>query len=156
MVYSDKTSSFEKLLETGRSVTIHIRNLQILAAEIFKLRKDLASTIFSERFLKRSVRYNLRHFSEFSDPNMKSTFHGTESLSHLRPKIWDLASKVLKELSRLSAFKRQLKSGSVKIVLVDYVKSAFEISVLFDTFFDDLDKAVLPKFVSFVRAIRMN
>ena len=35
--------------------------------------------------------------------------------------------------------KRQLKSGSLKIVLVDYVKNTFKILVSFDTFFDILN-----------------
>ena len=108
-MYSDKTSSFKKLLETDRSVLIHIRNLQILATEIFKESKDLAPTILSEIFSKRSVQYNLRHASDFSAPNVKSTFHGTESLSYVGSKIWDLVSKELKELSSLSAFKKAIK-----------------------------------------------
>ena len=90
IVYSDKTSSFEKLLGKDRPVPIHIRNLQILATEFFKESKYLAPTIFSEMFSKRSVQYNLRHASEFSVPNVKSNFHGKESLSYLGPKIWDL------------------------------------------------------------------
>ena len=65
MVYSDKTSSCEKLLEAGRSVPIHIRNLQIFAAGMFKVRKDLVPVIFSKRFLKRNPQYNLRHTSEY-------------------------------------------------------------------------------------------
>ena len=109
IMYNDKTSSFGKLLETGRSVPIHIRNLQILATEFSKENKDLAPTIFSEIFSKRSVEYNLRHASEFSVPNLKSTFHGTESLSYLGSKIWDLVPKELKELSSLSAFKKAIK-----------------------------------------------
>ena len=55
IVYSDRTSSLEKLLETDRTVSLHIRNLQILAIEFFKESKDLAPTIFSEVFSKRSV-----------------------------------------------------------------------------------------------------
>ena len=82
-MYSDKTPSFEKLLETDRFVPIRIRNLQILATEFFKESKDLATTIFSKIFSKRSVQYNLCHASEFSVPNVKSTFHGTESLPYL-------------------------------------------------------------------------
>ena len=81
MVYSDKTSSFEKLSGTGRSVPIHIRILLILVTEIFKVSKDLPSTIFSEFFSKRSVQYNLRHASEFSVSNIESTFHVRESMS---------------------------------------------------------------------------
>ena len=42
--------SMQKLLETDRSVTIHIRNLQILATDIFNVSKDLSLTIFSKFF----------------------------------------------------------------------------------------------------------
>ena len=55
LVSTDKTSSFGKLLETGRSVPIHIRNLQILASGLSKGSKDLAPTIFSEIFPNRSA-----------------------------------------------------------------------------------------------------
>ena len=75
---------------------IHIRNLQILATEFFKESKDLVPTIFSEIFSKQSVQYNLHHTSEFSVPNVKSNFHGTESLSYLGPKMWVLVPKKLK------------------------------------------------------------
>ena len=102
-------SSFEKHLETDRSVLIHIRNLQILATEFFKEIKDPAPTIFREIFSERSIEYNLRHAFEFSVPNVKSTFHGTESLSYLGTKIWDLVPKKLKELLSLSAFKIIIK-----------------------------------------------
>ena len=106
-VCSDKTSSFET--ETDRSLPIHISNLQILATEFFKDSQDLAPTIFSEIFSERNVQYNLRYASEFSVPNVKSTFHGKESFSYLGPKIWDLVPKELKELSSLSAFKKAIK-----------------------------------------------
>ena len=70
-VCSDKSH----LLETDRSVPIHIRNLQILAAGLSKESKNLAPTIFSEMFSKRSVHYNLGQTSEFSVANVKITFH---------------------------------------------------------------------------------
>ena len=84
---------------------IHIRNLQILATEFFKESKDLAPIIFSEIFSIQSVQYNLLHTSEFSVPNVKSTFRGTESLPFLGPKIWDFSG----ELPCLSAFKKAIK-----------------------------------------------
>ena len=102
IVYNDKISSFEKLLQTNRSVPIHIRNLQILSTEFLKKSKDLAPTTFSESFSKQIVQYNLRHAFEFSVPNVKSTCHSTECLSYLGPKIWYLVPKELKELSRNS------------------------------------------------------
>ena len=44
-MYSGETSSFEKFLETDRSVAIHIRNLQVSTRDIFKVSKDHALTI---------------------------------------------------------------------------------------------------------------
>ena len=37
LLYGEKLSSFEKLLKQGKSATIHTRNLQVLATEIFKV-----------------------------------------------------------------------------------------------------------------------
>ena len=39
IIYSDKQSSFEELLEKDGSVSIHQRNLQVLATEMDKVRK---------------------------------------------------------------------------------------------------------------------
>ena len=36
VAYKDHSPTFEQLLELDNSVTIHIRNLQILATEMFK------------------------------------------------------------------------------------------------------------------------
>lgn len=68
-MYSDKTSSYEKLSSTDRSVRIrkipsesklentlkrNIRKPQIFATEIFKVIEDLATTNFNEIFSKQS------------------------------------------------------------------------------------------------------
>ena len=39
LVYNDFSSSFSELLEKDKSVTIHRRNLETLAYEIFKVKK---------------------------------------------------------------------------------------------------------------------
>ena len=36
IVYNDNVSTFEKLLGKDNSVTIHVRNLRILATELYK------------------------------------------------------------------------------------------------------------------------
>ena len=69
IVYSDKTSSYEKLSSTDRSVRIrkipsesklentlkrNIRKPQIFATEIFKVIEDLTTTNFNEIFSKQS------------------------------------------------------------------------------------------------------
>ena len=42
IVFSDKQSSFETLLEKDSSVSIHNRNLQILATEMYKIKNNLS------------------------------------------------------------------------------------------------------------------
>ena len=70
--------------------------------------------IFTEIFSERSVQYNFRHTSEFSVPNVKSTFHGTKSLLYLGPKILDLIPQELKEPSSLSTFKKPIKKWKLQ------------------------------------------
>ena len=40
LVYDDRQSTFEELLNIDKSVTIHHRNLQVLAAELYKVIMD--------------------------------------------------------------------------------------------------------------------
>ena len=156
-VYGDKSSSFEKLLETDRSVPMHIRNLQILAIEIFKVSKDLDPTFFSEFFSKQSAQYNLGHVSEPSVPNLKSISHSTESSCYLGPKIWELVPVELKGLSSSSAFKKAIQKWKPQIRPYRLCKKYVQNFVFFfHAFSNILDKRLLPNFVSFVRRIGVN
>ena len=109
LIYGDKTSSFEELLEQDKSVSIHTRNLQMLATEIFKVYRSMSPPIFSELFCGRDICYNLRSNSNFAVPHVKSLFHGSESIYYLGPKIWDIVPLELKELTSLNAFKKGIK-----------------------------------------------
>ena len=53
-IYSDKQSSFETLLEKDDSVSVHNRNLQILATEMYKIKNDLSPSIVTELFEQRN------------------------------------------------------------------------------------------------------
>ena len=65
-LYRDKSPSFEKPLEQNKSVTIHTKNLQILATEMFKVCRNISPPIFSEIFHRRDINYNLRINSDFA------------------------------------------------------------------------------------------
>ena len=61
IVYNDKQSSFNELLEKDGSVSIHMRNIQILATEMYKLINNLSPIIMNRVFkLNSGSRYNLR------------------------------------------------------------------------------------------------
>ena len=74
--FSDKTSSFEELLDNDESVTIHTRNLQVLATEMFKVYRNLSPNIVAEIFCARRNNYILGHSLFSSIPYVKTDYHG--------------------------------------------------------------------------------
>ena len=106
LLCGDKSSPFEKLLKQDKSVTIHTRNLQILATEMFKVYQNIYSPIFSEIFHWRDINYNLRINPGLVMSNVRSIFHGSKSIFYLSPKIWDIVPLELKKLTSVVAFKK--------------------------------------------------
>ena len=81
LIYGDKTSSFEELLEQGKSVSIHTRDRHMSVTKMFKVYRSMSLPIFSELFHGRDICYNLRSNSNFAVPNVKSVFHGSERIN---------------------------------------------------------------------------
>ena len=99
MIYNDKQSSFTELLNKGGSVSIHIRNIQRLAIEMFKFYNGLSPSLMNNIFKSKVENlYNLKHVSQFSRPMVKSVYHETESISYLGPEIWDMLREKLKNI----------------------------------------------------------
>ena len=57
IIYIDKQSLFELLLEKDKYVSIHSRNLQILATEMYKIKNDLSPLIVIELFERRNEQH---------------------------------------------------------------------------------------------------
>ena len=87
IIYNDKTSSFADLLAKDGSVTIHTRNLQFLATEIFKVHKNMSTELMQELFCVRQT-HNFRNPHHFAIPSINSAYRGSESISNLGPRIW--------------------------------------------------------------------
>ena len=110
IVYDDYSASFVDLLNKDKSVTIHQRNFQQLAIEIFKVKIGNDAIIMNEIFtFVENNAYNLRSGMHLSRVNVHSTQCGTESIGNLGAKIWNLVSVHLKDLKALSTFKNQIK-----------------------------------------------
>ena len=102
MVYLDETSSFKELLRKDGSVTIHHRNLQFLAIELFKVNQDLAPSFMKEIFAHNEQSRNTRLKSIFYNPvNPKKVNTGLETLRNLGPKIWNMLPDEFKKITSL-------------------------------------------------------
>ena len=111
LVYQDNSLSFAKLLEKDNSVTIHQRNLQVLATEIFKLKNGLGSKTMKEVFEIQNLAYNFHlEATHFRTENLKKTHYYIQSVRYLGQNIWDMVPNDIKNCSSLNKFKNSVKS----------------------------------------------
>ena len=115
MIYNDKQSPFKILSEKDSSVSIHDRNIQCLATEMYKISNGLSPPIVSNIFTQKYCHpYNLRLNSQFSRPLVRSVFHGTESISYLGPVIWYILPDSYKSIPNFSVFKNRIKKWKLE------------------------------------------
>ena len=111
IVYNDKQSLFSELLEKDGSISIHMRNIQSVAIEKFRVSRNLSSSIMNDIFKQKDKsRYNLRQISEFSRPFLKSVYHGSKSVAFLGPKTWDMLPDDYKDIDNSNTFKNKIKN----------------------------------------------
>ena len=109
VVYTDKNSTFEELLDKDKSFTIHDRNLQKLAVEMFKVSHNLSPLPIQELFTKRNV-LNLRNDNEWVIPKVRTEKWGKETIRYRGPVTWNLLPKDFKKCKSLSSFKEKIKA----------------------------------------------
>ena len=109
IVFNDNTSTFRELLNKDNSVTIHERNIQNLAIELYKVLNGLSPEIMSIIF---PVKENIKYCSQnkFITRNIRTVNYGTETLAHLGPKIWALVPDDIKDEKSVNAFKIKIKT----------------------------------------------
>ena len=69
--------------------------------------------------------YNLGRNDNFEKRKVYSVYQGTESLSFLGPKIWDLVPVELKQSETLYSFKLKIKNWVLLNVYEEYVKLTY-------------------------------
>ena len=106
--YDDNLSTFEELLLRDGSMTIHEKNIQFLAIELFKVINGLSPEIMKEVFPVKETNNYWSRFS-FNTRNVRTVTHGTETLSYLGPKLWSIVPKEITNSESLNEFKRKIK-----------------------------------------------
>ena len=72
ITFDDRSSSFEDLLEKDNLVSIHHRNIQALATEMFKVKNNVALEIMKELFAPKTSPYDLRNNNSFKRMRVNS------------------------------------------------------------------------------------
>ena len=97
----------------------HRNNTQKFATKIFQVKNELSSEIICDYYLRlfeiiftqrTNNHYNLRNVNHFETSFVRAVSNGTESVSYLGPKIWDILPKEYKTLNCLNSFQEQKKS----------------------------------------------
>ena len=105
LVYEDeKNLSLDNLLKKDKSVSIDQRNLQILARKIQKARNDLGPEIMKNIFHSVQKPYNRRNDSTLQGRKNHTVQFGTESISSLAPKIWEIIPCKIRNVKSLDIF----------------------------------------------------
>ena len=113
LVYTNKSNlSFDDLLKEDKWVKIHQKNLQILATEIYKVKNDLGPKSMADIFHFVEKPNNLRNNSiiHIQRQANRTVYFGTESISSLYPKLWELIPSEIKSAKALNIFKEKIKS----------------------------------------------
>ena len=109
LVFKDDNLTFRQLLEKNKSFTIHERNLQKLAIEMYKVKNYLALILVQELFKQRANVYDFRNKRCWEMPRVQTVNFEIESLRYRGIKTWDLVPDCIKESESLFSFKEKLK-----------------------------------------------
>ena len=114
MVYLDYTSSYQDLLKKDGSVTIHQKNVQLVAIEMFKIVNNIGPEI-----MKTLVEFKpcVRRDEDdnvigdiFVRARVKKEYIGKGSFRYFGPVVWDeMLPKELKSIKSLEKFKKEIK-----------------------------------------------
>ena len=109
-VYLHFSNSFKELLEKDNSVTVHQRNIQLVAIEMFKATKGLGPRIVRDLFV---FDQNENRNREFHRPNVNNVYTGENSIRYFGPIVWDeMLPSEFKSIETLEKFKTAIKKWS--------------------------------------------
>ena len=111
LVYEDSYDiTFQELLTRDKSVSVHQKNLQLLAIEISKSKNGVSPEFMNDIFHFVERPYNLRSDYTLKRKRDHTVYHGSEILSSLAPKLWDLLPNSIKIFASLQEFKTKVNT----------------------------------------------
>ena len=106
MVYEDYTSTLEELLKLNGSVSIHHRNIQLVAILMFKVKNGLCPEIMKDIFVFNT---DSKSKNTFLIPRIRSEYMGKLSLRYFGPVVWEvMLPDAFKTILDLEKFKEDI------------------------------------------------
>ena len=96
------------MLAKDESVNDHQKNLQLLATKIFKSKTEVSPELMNDIFHFVERPHNLRSNYTLERKRDHIVFHGSENLSSLAPKLWDLLLNSIKNFPSVMEFKPKI------------------------------------------------
>ena len=110
ITYCNYESSFCEFLEKDKSFSIHHKNIQSLAIEIYNFLHNLSPCIMNNKFkVNQTVPYDLKKRSVLQSRNPSSVRSGTETKSYIASKIWSLVPETIDNCDGLKSFKQKIR-----------------------------------------------
>ena len=91
------------------SVSIHHKNIQSPAIEMFQIKHGQSPEIVSDIFTQITKHHNFSLNRDFRIRSVKSVYHGSKNTSYLGPKIWEIVPTKIKETNSLNSFKIEIR-----------------------------------------------
>ena len=110
VVYKNDNLSFHELLKKDNSFTIHDRNLQKLAVEMYKVKQNLSPAPFQELFQQ----VDRSNHNNWLIPKVRTVNYGLETVRYRGPKTWGLLPNEIKNAKSLYDFKAKVKEWKPK------------------------------------------
>ena len=111
ILYNDDVTTFNGLLKRAGEFTIHQRNIQSLAIEMFKVKNNIGPLLLKDIFIEMEYNGpNLRKVPDFVKPKVNTVHYGDDSLQAFGSKIWDLIPNDIKIAKGIDAFKNLIRN----------------------------------------------
>ena len=109
LVYKNDSLTFQDLLELDNSFTVHERNIQKLATEMYKVKNHLSPLPMQNLFSEQNISYELRSERCWEVPQVRTVNNGTETIRFRGLKTWEIVPNEIKGATTLIEFKNRIK-----------------------------------------------
>ena len=110
IVYKNDLFTFQDLLELDNSVTVHQKNLQKLATEMYKVNNHLSPLPMQGIFKEHVNTHDLRKHRNWEITKVRTVYYGLETIRYRGLKTWEIVPLEIQESKTLVEFKAKIKN----------------------------------------------